>query len=132
MYLSNFFLCIAIISQTEKSTGLTIHQAYIDFSLHNGRQFPQRECWVGVWLGVFFLVFVVVVFWGFVWFFARGLSGFCLFCFCGWTEQIILLISGILRGKSICICTLEFRPPTAKCISPWYQTDEQTYFSMIK
>lgn len=116
MSLSNFFLCIAIISQTEKSTGLTIHPAYIDFSLHNGRQFPQRECWVGVWLGVFFLVFVV--FWGFVWFFAGGLSGFCLFCFCGWTEQIRLLISGILRGKSICICTLKFRPPTAKCISP--------------
>lgn len=66
-----FFLCIAIISQTEKPTGLTIHPAYIDFSLHNGRQFSQRECWIGVWLGVFSWFLLLLCF-GLCLFFCRG------------------------------------------------------------
>lgn len=70
---------------------------------------------VGLGFGLdFFSWFLLLLCFGvlFVCFFVGVLSGFCLFsfAFCGGREQIRLLISGILRGKNICICTLKFRP----------------------
>jgi len=38
-------LYTAIIFQTEKSAGITIHQAYTDFFLHDGKQFSWGRSW---------------------------------------------------------------------------------------